>query len=405
MALTIRHEGQKSIRQLEEDKIWSNFINSLKSERTKITYEGYIKRFMQFHNITDYSSLLKLGVSITTIKNGQIQTQIADIEDKIKSYFVERRKNNISTSDMTGFLASLRKFYEGNDIENIRWRKLSGYMGEVTPKNDDRCYTHEEIHTLLNNSDLKLKVVILLMASAGLRVGALSTLLIKHLEKKVDHGIYKISVYKGLKGKGQYYTFCSPECVTAIDNYLSYRERCGEKIIGESPLLRKDFDSSLKASKVIPANYDGIRMSVYTLLVKSGIRVVNSESSRRNRNDIMMTHGFRKFYETMLVHSNIHETIIRKLTGHSENGNLTQRYSKQIEEKMLEEYMKAIDLLTINEENRLRKKVENFEKEDTEKIQMRNRINLLETKIKNFTQQIVKENEDLRKSLASLKHT
>ena len=186
---------------------------------------------------------------------------------------------------------------------------------------------------------------------------------------------------------------------------MSYRERCGEKIIGESPLLRKDFDSSLKASKVIPANYDGIRMSVYTLLVKSGIRVVNSESSRRNRNDIMMTHGFRKFYETMLVDSNIHETIIRKLTGHSENGNLTQRYSKQIEEKMLEEYMKAIDLLTINEENRLRKKVENFEKEDTEKIQMRNRINLLETKIKNFTQQIVKENEDLRKSLASLKHT
>ena len=73
-------------------------------------------------------------------------------------------------------------------------------------------------------------------------------------------------------------------------------------------------------------------------------RVVNSESSRRNRNDIMMTHGFRKFYETMLVDSNIHETIIRKLTGHSENGNLTQRYSKQIEEKMLEEYMKPIDL-------------------------------------------------------------
>lgn len=93
MALTIRHEGQKSIRQLEEDKIWSNFINSLKSERTKITYEGYIKRFMQFHNITDYSSLLKLGVSITTIKNGQIQTQIADIEDcfwSVGCYFMTR---------------------------------------------------------------------------------------------------------------------------------------------------------------------------------------------------------------------------------------------------------------------------------------------------------------------------
>ena len=120
--------------QEQEDKIWSNYINSLKSERTKITYEGYIKRFMKFHKIKDYSSLLKLGITITTVNHGQIQTQTADIEDKIKSYFVERIKNNISTSDMTGFLASLRKFYEGNDIENIRWRKLSGYMGEKRKK-------------------------------------------------------------------------------------------------------------------------------------------------------------------------------------------------------------------------------------------------------------------------------
>ena len=60
--------------------------------------------------------------------------------------------------------------------------------------------------------------------------------------------VYKIDVYKGLKGKGQYYTFCSPECVTAIETYLSYRERCGEKITGDSPLLRKDFDSDFHES-------------------------------------------------------------------------------------------------------------------------------------------------------------
>jgi integrase len=355
-SLTIRPKQQE-----QEDKIRSNFINSLGPETTKITYEGAVKRFMKFHNIKDYSSLLKLGTTITTVNNGQIQTQTADIEDKIKSYIVERVKNNISTSDMTGFLASIKNFYESNDIENIRWRKLRRYMGEVTPKNEDRCYTHEEIHTLLDNSDLKLKVIILLMASAGLRVGALPTLLYNHLEKK--DSVYKINVYKGLKGKGKYYTFCSPECVTAIDTYLQYRERCGENIKGDSSLLRKDFDSSLKASKVVPATYDGIRMSVYTLLVKTGIRIIGS--NRRNRKDISMTHGFRKFYETMLVISNIHETIIRKLTGHSENGNLTQRYARQTEEKMLDEYMKAVDNLTINEENRLKHKVtELTEKQD-----------------------------------------
>ena len=65
----------------------------------------------------------------------------------------------------------------------------------------------------------------------------------------------------------------------------------------------------------------------------------------------------------MLVNSNIHETIIRKLTGHSDRSNLTQLYSKQSEEEMQEEYMKAVDNLTINPENRLRLKVEKLEVE------------------------------------------
>jgi hypothetical protein len=97
------------------------------------------------------------------------------------------------------------------------------------------------------------------MASAGLRLGSLSTLLLSHLKKiKIGSGsLYKISVYKGLKGKGQYYTFCTPECTTAIDNYLQFRERYGEKITGDSPLLRKDFDYSFheKArNQVLPSS-------------------------------------------------------------------------------------------------------------------------------------------------------
>jgi len=36
-----------------------------------------------------------------------------------------------------------------NDIENIDWRKLKRFMGEKTPENEDRCYTHEEIQQLL----------------------------------------------------------------------------------------------------------------------------------------------------------------------------------------------------------------------------------------------------------------
>ena len=68
----------------------------------------------------------------------------------------------------------------------------------------------------------------------------------------------------------------------------------------------------------------------------------------------------------MLVNSNIHETIIRKLTGHSDSTNLTQLYSKQTEQEMLIQYQKSTDLLTIDPANRLRKKVEKLEVEKTQ---------------------------------------
>jgi integrase len=324
--------------ELDKDKqVYSNFIDSLRSAKTKDVYDKALKAFMKFHNIEYYSLLL----------GNQ------NIEEKIKHYMMNIRSRELSTSFMTIFLSAIKTFYEMNDIENIRWRKLKRFMGEETPRHEDRKYTREEILTLFNASDLKQKVIILLMSSAGLRIGALPTLLIKHL--------YKIDVYKGLKGKGQYYTFCSPECATAIDNYLQYRERCGEKISPDSPLLRKDFDSDFHESarnRVYPVTRNSISMSVFNLLIKTGIRTVDHVNSRRARKDVKMTHGFRKFFETMVVNSNIHETIIRKLTGHSDRTNLTQLYSKQTEDEMLEEYMKAADNLTINEENRLRRKVE-----------------------------------------------
>ena len=44
---------------------------------------------------------------------------------------------------------------------------------------------------------------------------------------------------------------------------------------------------------------------------------------------------------------------------------LSSAYYRPTEEEMLEEYMKAADNLTINEENRLRRKVEKLEVEKT----------------------------------------
>ena len=162
MALTQSQQDREKI-------IYSNFINSLRSAKTKDVYDKSLKQFMKFSNVESYYSLLLLANQ--------------DIEEKIKQYIIDVRDRELSTSFMHIFLTSVKAFFEMNDIENIRWHKLKRFMGEKTPKHDDRCYNHEEILNMLNVSDLKQKVIILLMCSAGLRIGALPTLLIKHLKK------------------------------------------------------------------------------------------------------------------------------------------------------------------------------------------------------------------------------
>jgi integrase len=167
-----------------------------------------------------------------------------DKEEKIKEYVIHLANLGASKSRFRILFASLKNFYEMNDVDDIKWRKLKRFMGEEVPRHEDRRYTYEEIQKLTKTANIKLKAVILLMVSSGVRIGSLvPSMLVGHLERKGE--LYKINVYKGQKGKGQYYTFCTPEAAKAIDTYLEFRERCGEKITPNSPLFRKDFDTDL----------------------------------------------------------------------------------------------------------------------------------------------------------------
>jgi len=80
-----------------------------------------------------------------------------------------------------------------NDIR-INEPKIDKFLGERTCKIKDRTYTHEVIKKLIDAADIRVKIIILLMASTGMRVGAVSNIQLKHLEE--IEGLYKVTVYE-----------------------------------------------------------------------------------------------------------------------------------------------------------------------------------------------------------------
>jgi integrase len=304
----------------KEEEVYFNFINSIKSEVTKKIYENYIKSFMKFCNVTKFSDLL---------------TKIEPQKQIIK-YLISLRERGLAFNSLSIYLKAIYHFYEMNDII-LNKKKINMFKGEFSRKVVDRAYTHEEIKKILDVSDLRMKSIILLMASAGMRIGAISLLKLRNLEK-ID-SVHKITVYEGMNS--EYYTFCTPECASFIDAYLQYRVQNGEKLHKDSFLIRDQFDINdieqvRNKSRGITVNT--IKVLVGTVLVKSGVRTV--DHANYTRKDVAKSHGFRKFFTTQVVNSKVNPEIREMLLGHKIG--LASCYYRPTQQEMFQEYEMAI---------------------------------------------------------------
>ena len=114
--------------------------------------------------------------------------ELPDKEPKIIDYILQQM--GFKSRQLT--INTLKKSYEMNDVI-LNWKKITCYMGEEQKLNEDRCYTDEQIQRLLNVCDLRMKMIVLLMASGGLRIGALPALKIGQVSNTT------VTVYAGSK--------------------------------------------------------------------------------------------------------------------------------------------------------------------------------------------------------------
>jgi integrase len=348
---------------------YRNFINSLRSSYTKDAYSIYLDRFV---NIAQYKNKTLDEI---------LQTPPKELEADIIEHLTFMKDNEgLSYSSLSLFLAALSHFFTINDVL-INRKKISKFIGEHENKQEYRPYTLEEISKLLSLQDERGRVCVLLMASTGMRVGALPHIRLKHLKRwniaNTKDYIYQITVY-GNSPKSKYLTFCTPEAASAIDEYLNMRKRHGESslkidqngnwIPGDTALIIRQFNKhkpglySPKTS-LLPSSITekviihklqqlGIRETIHT------IEIMNQKEASKIRHELHPCHSLRIFAITQMARAKVDKTIREMLVGHSTG--LDKVYYKPQDEEILQEYLKAVDLLTINNENRLQKQVDHY---------------------------------------------
>jgi hypothetical protein len=214
-----------------------------------------------------------------------------------------------------------------------------------------------------------------MMSSSGCRIGSIPTLTVKNLRFHDEYQLYQITFYENTKE--EYFSFCSPECSKYILDYLQFRERSGEKIKPDSPLIRDDFITGnlLRIANPRPLGLGAYVMHLREILVKVGLRkitpIITSESTtdtagwKRQRKEIAQNHGFRKFVHTTMANAKINIEIREMLLGHSIG--LGDAYYRPTLEQCLLEYLKVVNDLTINEENRLSQRIKELQENNQDK--------------------------------------
>jgi hypothetical protein len=217
------------------------------------------------------------------------------------------------------------------------------------------------------------------MLSSGLRIGGLRELRIGDIKKMDEFGLYMIWVYNR-SNRDRYYTFCSVECAAVLDEYLAYRQKFGDPLKPTSPIIRDKFsvDNPFTARSPRFLSMRSMSLIFEEVLKHAKINPIIVAGQQRNKRAVACTHGFRKFLITQCDKSGMSFTTREYLSGHKLL-NQDASYIRTTEEDRLAEYVKTMDLLTIDPTKRLQQKVADLEGKQAEEIsELKKRVQYLD---------------------------
>jgi integrase len=276
------------------------FVGSIRSPVTKEKYLQRMGYFFDYLNIHQKDAEERFEI-LTQKASGDTSWLVNAIFRYLQVQKGRVERKEISTSTLRNYIKPIRLYCEQLDMP-IPWRKLMRGMPKGRRYANDRAPTLDEIKRVIAYPDRRIRPIVCVMSSSGIRLSAWNYLKWKHIVPLSRNGrivAAKILVYG--EDDDEYFSFISQEAFEALEEWKNYRKASGEEVTSESWLMRNLWDVTTPKGKgivTIPKRLKatGIKRLIERALWAQWIR--SQLRKGRRRHEFQADHGFRKWFKT-----------------------------------------------------------------------------------------------------------
>jgi integrase len=226
---------------------YENFLYAMKAQETKRQYPHRLDKFLTFMNLQ--GTIQEKCARLYETANKNINLFQSNIIRFINFQKERIGRGEISEGTLCNYVKALKLFCNMNDIV-INWKKIGKGMPSEKHNAEDRIPTKYEIRKLLEHPDRRIKPIVCVMISSGIRIGSWDYLKWKHVVPIKDNDTViaaRISIRNTKINNREYYSFITPEAYHSLKDWMEFRQLHGEEVDGNSWLMRDVWQKTDKA--------------------------------------------------------------------------------------------------------------------------------------------------------------
>jgi len=321
------------------------FLSGYDRKSTAQAYKSYVIKFLSFiYSYTRENSKNPISEQEMVIFEAfalQYITEKRDYEQDLINFV---KVFDGKTTSMVTYTSVIREFLRQNNIKVENSKTIKRKMPKRFSKSKRADLNIALIRTLLSHSDEKVKAILLIAISSGMRISEILNLTEKNIVPVKDQDIFKIIIEGDEQEKTGHekITFITPEAGRAIAEWKKVRAQYfnNKKFIGAN--LNKN-DNGL----IFPFSDSSFNQMFVAVLKKSGLYEQDEKTGRSS----ITIHHMRSFFRTVLISSGVPEAIAEHLIHSS-----SKAYNQYTETQLVEAYLRGVEALSTETDPILKKK-------------------------------------------------